>query len=241
MAPSRFHSPPHPVLPQPKAALGITSRWSWPLLVTLAGTVRKRTSTTEENLQTDWDQLFIHNTYICLYCMPRSDHLAIIYTVPTFDRWRVYNTEQMLWMRWFENVFFVKPGFNANFENWPSLPSPWHPVSENRWDNLPRKTYLIIFRTFPDRRRRKWWLPLKNWQMLQSGSRKSRATTGGMARWATQKMQRFTGDLTRRDLASKNTMPNNYVSGDSSMKYMCFKRVLYHQSCDDPWYIIMLT
>ena len=53
--------PTHPVLPQPKAALGITTRWSWPLLVTLAGTVRKWTSTTEENPQTDWDQLLIHN------------------------------------------------------------------------------------------------------------------------------------------------------------------------------------
>ena len=37
--------PTHPVLPQPKAARGITTRWSWPLLVTLAGTVRKWTST----------------------------------------------------------------------------------------------------------------------------------------------------------------------------------------------------
>ena len=59
--------PTHPVLPQPKAALGITTRWSWPLLVTLAGTVRKWTSTTEENPRTDWDQFFIHNIYVYVH------------------------------------------------------------------------------------------------------------------------------------------------------------------------------
>ena len=65
--------PSHPGLPQPKAALGITTRWSWPLLVTLAGTVRKWTSTTEEHPRTDWDQLFIHNNYIYIYIGIFSD------------------------------------------------------------------------------------------------------------------------------------------------------------------------
>ena len=63
MAPSRFHSPPTGAATA-KSGFGNHNSLKLTLAGDPAGTVRKWTSTTEENPQTEWDQFFIHIMFV---------------------------------------------------------------------------------------------------------------------------------------------------------------------------------